>query len=319
MQQTRLSTAHPARRRGLLWDIRQNYGAYLMIVPALAYVIIFSYCAYPYMLIAFQKFNYKRGLFGSEWIGLKNFEFFFRSPSALSVTMNTVRLNVMAIVLGVIVSVFFALLLNEVRSKVFARVNQSLMLLPYFLSWVIISYIVYSLFSTQEGLINRVMMGMGMERNQWYAMPGAWVWILVFIRIWKTAGYSIVIYLSAITGIDETMYEAATIDGASRWQCNAYITIPMLIPTVSILMLLDLGKAFFGDFNMIYAIIRDNGVLYPTADIIDTYVFRALRRTGDPSQAMAVGLYQSFMGFLLVFGSNALVRRFSDDGQGALF
>ena len=203
------------------------------------------------------------------------------------------------------------------RSKWFSKTAQSIYLFPHFLSWVVVSYIVFSLFGTELGLVNRALRSLQLEPISWYSRPGPWTSIVVAMRVWKETGISTIIFLAAITGIDQQLYEAATVDGATRWQKATSITIPLLMPTVAILTLLAIGRMMYGDFGMMYAIIGDNGLLYSTTDIIDTYVFRALRQIGDPSQAMAVGLYQSVIGFVLVFITNSGVRKFFK--EGALF
>lgn len=305
------------RKSSIIYDIRKNKFSYLIALPALIYVLIFSYCAYPYLIIAFQKYNYRTGIFNSEWIGLKNFEFFFKSNYAFTVTWNTIYLNLLFIVTGTLVSVLLALFLNEIKSKWFIKSAQSIMLFPNYISWVVVSYILYSFFSTEYGLVNNVFNVFGLNSVNWYIKPEVWPTILVLMRIWKGAGISAVIFLAAIAGIDESLYEAAAIDGAGRWQQVKSITIPLIMPTVMIMTLLSIGKVMYGDFGMIYAMIGDNGVLYPTTDIIDTYVFRALRQIGDPSEAMAIGLFQSGVGFIMVFGSNWLTKKFF--AEGALY
>lgn len=302
---------------GLIRDIRKNPFSYLLILPATIYVFLFGYCTLPYLVIAFQKFNYKQGIFHSEFVGLKNFEFFFKSPKFLEVTFNTVFLNFMFIGFVIIFALIFSLMLNEARGKIFRKVTQSTLLLPNFMSWVVVSYIVYALFASDYGIVNVFLKSIGASPVSWYSSPGPWRVILVLIKVWKDTGMQVVIYLAAITGIDTSLSEAAKVDGASRLQTIRHIIFPLMIPTVSILALLSIGKIFYGDFGMIYGIIGDNGVLYPTTDVIDTYVFRAMRKTGDPSQAMAVGLYQSLMGFLFVFGSNWIASKKTDGG--ALF
>jgi len=268
--------------------------------------------------MAFQKFSYTAGpLWANEFIGFKNFEFFFRSDNFIRVTWNTLRLNFQFIAATNAVAVCLAIALNEVRLRWFTRTVQSVYLFPHFLSWVIVGYIVYNIFSSQYGVANQLLAWLGMERVNWYGKPEAWDAILVAMKIWKDAGLYAVIFLAAIAGIDHELFEAARIDGANRWQQIRSITLPLLLPTVMILALLQIGKIFYGDFAMMYAIIRDNGLLLPVTDVIDTYVFRALRLSGDPAQAMAVGLYQAVMGFVLVYGTNRLVRRHFP--EGALF
>lgn len=307
------------RRGSFLRDVSRNRFSYLIALPAMLYVFVFSYCSYPYMLIAFQKFRYDHSsifdiIFHGDWNGLDNFKFFFASQNAFLVTWNTIYLNLLFILTGTVVSVLLALGLNELRCRWFVKITQSVMLFPNYLSWVVVSYILYSLLSTQYGLVNKALKLFGAAPVNWYTEPGAWPGILVLMRIWKGAGMNAIIFLAAIMGIDDTVYEAAAIDGATRWKQMTKITIPLIMPTVVIMTLLSLGKVMFGDFGMIYAIVGDNGTLYQTTDIIDTYIFRALRQVGDPSQAMAIGLFQSAIGFVMVFGTNWLTRRFYPDG-----
>lgn len=312
--QKSLLTPKPRRKDNMIHDIAKNKFSYLIAFPAILYVFIFSYCSYPYMLIAFQQYDYRTGIFNSKWVGLKNFEFFFKSNYAFTVTWNTIYLNLLFIITGTIVSVLLALLLNELRSKWFIKTAQSSMLFPNYISWVVVSYILYSFFSTEYGLINSILNTFGIDSVNWYIKPEVWPGILVLVKIWKGSGINAVIFLAAIAGIDEAQYEAAAIDGAGRWQQTKAITIPLIMPTILIMTLLSVGRVMYGDFGMIYAMVGDNGVLYPTTDIIDTYVFRALRQIGDPSEAMAIGLFQSVVGFIMVFGSNKLTKKFFPEG-----
>lgn len=303
------------KKQDLFRELRRNYIAYLLVVPAAVYTFIYGYMTLPYMLIAFQKFNYKLGIWGSPWVGLDNFKFFFLSDRAWQVTFNTIRLNFFFIIFGTIFALLLAILFSELKSLRFSKIMQSTILFPHFLSWVIISYVIHSLFATNYGLINKTMTMFDLSPINWYSSPQYWVQILVTTNVWKDVGISLVIYLAAITGIDASLYEAAKIDGASRWQQIRFITLPLLMPTVIILSLLALGRIMYGSFDMIYAIIKDNGLLYPTVDVIDTYTFRALRTIGNPAQAMAIGLYQSIVGFILVFGVNWIVRKVSPDNS----
>lgn len=311
------------RSRGffkLFRDIRRNPFSYLLLLPAALYVFVFSYCAYPYLLVAFEKYNYRTGIFGSPFVGFANFRFFFRSPKAAMVTGNTVFLNVMFLAFGTLFAVGFALLFNELRAKCFERfskVSQTVMIFPNFISWVIISYILTAILSTDYGILNRILRTLNQKEVNWYAKAEYWPVILTIMRIWKDTGMNMIVYLAAATGIDTEIYESAQMDGANRWQQAMRITLPLLTPTICIMTLMSIGKIFNGDFGMIYALIRDNGALYSTTDVIDTYVFRALRKSVDPSQPMAVGLYQSALGFIMVYGSNRVTRRFFP--EGALF
>ncbi|HET6487731.1 MAG TPA: ABC transporter permease subunit [Spirochaetia bacterium] len=301
-------------RRGLLGDILRNPASYLLALPAIAYTLAFSYLSYPYLLMAFQRFNYRRNIWNAEYIGLTNFQFFFRANYAYTITWNTLKLNTLFIVFTTVVALLLALMLNELASKRFVKVSQSTMVFPTYLSWVVVSYMLFGIFSMEYGLLNRVLVRLGGEAINWYIRAEAWPAILTGMRVWKGAGLNAVIFLAAIAAIDDTLYEAASIDGASRWQRAWTITLPLIAPTVAILTLMAIGRIMYGDFGMIYALIGDNGPLYPTTDVIDTYVYRALRKVGDPAEATAIGLFQSAVGFVMVIGANTLTRKLFPEG-----
>ncbi len=301
---------------GVFFELWHNKFLYLLALPAVLYTFIYGYATLPYLLVAFEKYDYRKGIF-SDFIGLKNFEFFFSSSWAWTVTRNTIVLNFLFIVIGSVCAVGLALLLNEVSMKYVLKVSQSAMLLPFFISWVIVSYMLYGVLNTESGLLNKVIMALGGDSISFYTMPKYWYPILILLRIWKGVGYTSIIYLAVITGIDEGLYEAAYIDGATRFQRIMKITLPLVFPTVCILTLMDIGRIFYGDFGMFYAIIRDNGSLMPIAEVIDTYVFRSFKLTGDPGISTAIGLYQSVVGFFLVWGSNRIVNKYYP--EGALF
>lgn len=308
------ATAAPTEKKRVnpFVELWRNKFLYLLAVPAIVYTFIFSYLTLPYIAIAFEKYNFRTGLF-SPFSGLANFRYFFASSWAWTVTRNTLVINVLFLIAGTICSVLLAIILNEVKAKKFLKVSQSMMLFPYFISWVIVSYMLQGILGTETGLINN-MLGM---RINFYSTPSYWYPILLILNIWKNTGYNTIVYLAAITGIDEGLYEAAYIDGASRFKRIIHITLPLLMPTICIMTLMSVGRIFYGDFGMLYAIIRDNGTLMPIAEVIDTYVFRTFKNTGDPSLSMAIGLYQSVVGFILVFTANWIVRR--NFPEGALF
>lgn len=310
------ASIEPRRRTNPLRELWTNKFLYILVLPAMIYTFIFSYMALPYLAIAFEKFNYKTGI-ASPFVGLKNFEYFFKSSWAWTITRNTLVINILFLIVGTVCAVGLAIILNEVRAKKYLKVTQSAMLFPYFISWVIVSYMLQGILGTDSGLINNIIVSMGGEKISFYSTPGYWYPILLILNIWKTTGYNAIVYLAAITGIDEGLYEAAYIDGATRWKRIRYITLPLLAPTICIMTLMAVGRIFYGDFGMMYAIIRDNSSLMPIAEVIDTYVYRTFKNTGDPSLSMAVGLYQSIVGFILVFTSNWIVRRKFPDG--ALF
>lgn len=305
------------KRYTILTDIRRNPLSYLMLIPAAAYTVLFGYMTIPYMFSAFQNYNYRDGLLGSEFVGMKNFEFFFKSNAAPRVIGNTIYLNVMFILFTLVVSVTIAILLNELRREKLKKFMQSTYLFPYFLSWIVINYVVYTLTSSKYGIINQVLALFGAKPINFYTSGAYWPAILVIAKVWKDMGMNIVIYLAVITGFDPQIYEAAMIDGAGRFRACISITLRLLMPTVCMLTIMSVGKIFYGDFGMIYALVGDNGMLQKTTDVIDTYVFRTLRQTGNPSQSMAISLFQSVLGFLTVCGTNWLARRYFS--EGALF
>ncbi len=297
-------------------EIWKHKFLYLLALPAILYTFIFNYLALPYMVIAFQKYNYKTGL-RSPFIGLKNFEYFFKSSWAWVVTRNTIVINLLFLLFGTAFAVFLAILINEIHKKKFLKVSQAFMLFPYFISWVIVSYMLQGILATNGGLLNNIIEMCGGNRINFYSNPNYWYPILLILNLWKNTGYSSIIYIAAITAIDEGLYEAAYIDGATRWKRIKHITLPLLFPTICIMVLMSIGRIFYGDFGMLYAVIRDNGSLMPIAEVIDTYVYRTFKNTGDPGLSMAIGLYQSLVGFVLVFTANTIVKK--KFPEGALF
>jgi len=287
-------------------------------VPGLLFFLFFAYLPMAGLIIAFQDFNHARHVFDGPFVGLANFRF-LHSPDFSQAVFNTIFLNTCFIVTGLVCQVGLALLLNEIRLRWFRRVTQSTTLLPYFISWVVVAMMARGLFASAPtpGLLVQFQKLLGQVPISWYTRGSLWVSILIFANIWKWIGYGSVIYLAAIVGIDPELYEAARVDGASRWQRIRYITIPMLKPTISILTLLAVGRIFYGDFLMIYGMVGDNGLLLPRTDVIDTYVYRALRIYGDIGMASAAGLLQAVMGFGTIICANLFIRRIHPDG--ALF
>jgi putative aldouronate transport system permease protein len=304
-------------RHGFLREVALNRQAYLLALAGILYFFIFNYVPMVGVIVAFKDYKISLGIFGSPWNGLENFRFFFTSGHVWRVTRNTLMLNSLFLGSSVIFQVGLALLLNEIRSGFYRRVSQSLMFLPYFMSWIVVAVISQGMFGTSTGALNAGLAAVGLPAVRWYSSPALWPALLTGFYIWKWTGYGVVIYLAVISGFDPEYYEAATIDGASRFQQAASITLPLLVPTIIILVLLAIGRIFYGDFGMIYALIGDNGVLFPYTDVIDTYVYRALRQRLDFGMAGAAGLYQSVMGFVLVLASNAVARRVRPDA--ALF
>ncbi len=291
-------------------EIKKNYVFYLMALPGILFLFLFSYLPMPGLVLAFKNYNFQDGIFGSPWAGFKNFEFFFGSDKAFSITFNTIYINLLFIVFGLVFQIGSAILINEVGNKHFKRTVQSIQFLPYFFSWVVVSALIYSLFSAELGSVNKMLGFFGLEPVSWYNNASYWRPILVGANLWKFTGYGAIIYLSTITGISMEYYEAARIDGASKLQQIKHITLPLLVPTAIILTLLSIGRIFYGDFGMMYSIVKGNGLLLRTTEVIDTYVYRSMRTTGDMSFASAVGLYQSVAGFIIVSSANWLSKKY---------
>jgi putative aldouronate transport system permease protein len=304
-------------KKTFLSDVKQNFYLYLLVLPGILYFVIFKYLPMVGVVVAFQDFNTMKGIFRSEFVGLKNFEYFFTSKEWLVVTWNTVYLNILFLFSGLFFSILIAIVLSEINSKYFKKVTQSLAILPNFISWTLVSMFVFALLSTDIGFVNSVLKAFGFiqegQEISFYSNPDLWVAILVVLKIWKGAGFGSVIYLAAIAGIGQEMYEAAKIDGASRMQCITKITLPQLRTTVVLLTLFGIGDIFQGDLGMIYAIVGDNPNLYETTDVIDTYVFRMLRQMNDISMSTAIGLYQSFVGLVIVYVTNYLAKKYDSD------
>jgi len=304
------------KKNFIIKELNDNKLLYLMALPGIIAIFVFNYIPFSYIVIAFKNYNFQDGIFGSPWVGFDNFRFFFGAGGkALQVTFNTVYLNLLFILFDLITQVGMAILINEVKNKYFKSISQSILFFPYFLSWVIVGEIVYSLFASDIGVINGILTSIGFHSVPWYKLPEYWRPILVLTHIWKITGYGTIIYLATIAGFDFSIFEAATVDGASRIQCIRYLTLPMLKDTMVVLVLFSIGRIFFGDFGMVYAIVRDTGPLLQNTEVIDTYVFRALRQTGNFSMATAIGLYQSIMGFIVIIIFNKLAKKFND-GSG---
>ncbi|WP_223869034.1 ABC transporter permease [Paenibacillus sp. UASWS1643] len=301
--------------RKKLWKFSSLY---LMMLPGIAYLIINNYMPMYGLTIAFKDVNFAKGIWGSDWNGMDNFKFLLSSSDAYVITRNTILYNAAFIVIGLIVGVGTAILLNEIKNKLAVKFYQSVLLLPYLISMVLVSYLVYSLLSVNVGLMNKTILpALGIDPISWYNEPKFWPYILVIVNLWKGIGFSCVVYLAAIIGIDKDYYEAAMLDGASKWQQILKITIPLITPIVVMMTLLSIGRIFYSDFGLFYQVPMNSGALFSTTNVIDTYVFRALMQLGDIGMSAAAGLYQSVVGFVLVILSNYTVRRINKDN--ALF
>ena len=300
------------KRKGFWGQVRKNRLLLCMLLPALLYVVIFSYIPMFGIVIAFKDYNYNGGILGSPWCGLKNFEYLKISGKLWTLTRNTLLYNLAFIVFGIIFEVGFAVMLSEITKKTFKKIAQAFMFLPYFISWVVVSTIMLNIFG-QNGVLSNILAHFGIEDFSIYQQIKQWPIIMVAIRIWKQTGYGTVVYLAAIAGLNQEMFEAASIDGASIWQKIRYITIPSLKPTIFIMFLLAVGNIFRGDFGMFYQLVGNNQLLLETSDVIDTFVYRSLITSPNIGMSAAAGFYQSVLCFITIVSVNWLVKKVDPD------
>ena len=292
----------------------RKYRVYLlMLLPAVIYTLTFAYYPMTGIVMAFKKYNYRGGIWGSPWNELENFRFFFLSGQAGIVIRNTVLYNLMFILVGTVVQIAVAVFLTEIHNKHFRKISQSMMFLPYFISWVIVGVMAFNIFSSDYGFLNRIIEFFTGEKIAFYSNGKYWPWILLFFNIWKGMGYGSVMYLAAIMGIDTSIYEAAEIDGANVLQRIFKITIPCIMQTVLILFLINIGGIFKGNFDMFYNLVGTNGLLYNYTDVIDTLAFRALISSNDFGMSAAIGLFQSVLCFITVILANKAVSMYDKD------
>ena len=294
--------------------LKEYWPLYLMMLPALLYLLINNYIPMAGMVIAFKKLNFAKGIWASPWAGLKNFKFLFASKDAWIITRNTLLYNIAFILVNMVVGIAIAILITEVRNTKLKKVYQSAILLPFLMSMVILSYIVYALLSAENGLVNNSILPLfHIDPIQWYQKPKYWPAVLIIANCWKGVGYGCLIYIASLIGIDPSFYEAARLDGASKWQEITKITLPSLVPTIITLLLLSIGRIFYSDFGLFYQVPMNSGVLVSTTNVIDTYVYRALIEQGNISMSSAAGVYQSLVGFCVVMLSNWIVRKVDKD------
>jgi putative aldouronate transport system permease protein len=305
------------KKPGFFHELSKNKVLYLMFLPVAVYYILFAYVPMLGIVVAFKDFNYRDGILFSPWNGVDNFRYFFVSGKALQVTTNTIMYNIVFLAIYTIFSIMVAIMISELASRIFKKVSQSFMFLPYFISWVVVSAFMYNFFNYDYGLVNNFLKAMGNEPVNIYSEPSYWYILLPALYLWKWVGFGSVLYLSAISGIDQECYEAATIDGANMFQKIFKITLPLLKPTVVILLLLGVGRILRGEFDMFYNLIGNNGLLIDSTDIIDTLVFRSLLGTQDFGMASAAGFYQSVLCFAIIMIVNTIVRKV--DSESALF
>ena len=290
---------------------------YLMFLPGALYLLMDKYLPMTGLIIAFKRVNWRKGILASDWVGFSNFTYLFKTKDAVTITRNTVLYNVAFIVLGTVLAITIAILLNEITSKKMKQVYQTIILLPYLISIIVVSYLVFALLSSETGFINNtVLKAFGAEPISWYTEPKYWPFILVIVHLWKVFGYDCILYYATLVGIDQGYYEAAVIDGANRWQQIWNVTIPNLLPTIITLTLMAIGKIFYSDFGLFYQVPMDSGPLIDVTSTIDTYVYRALVTLNDIPMSSAAGVYQSVVGFVLVLHANWGVKKIGGEENG---
>ncbi len=310
-----------SNKPSFLKTLNKNKELVFLTLPGAVWFIIFAYLPMFGVLIAFKRWSIHGGFFESliksDWVWFQNFKFLFSSSDAWLITRNTILYNIAFIVLGIVLPVTLAILLKELHNKKFSKYFQTAMFLPYFLSWVIVSYCLYAFLSPDKGYINGLRASMGLDKISWYTEAKYWPFIIIFMSQWKGIGYGTVVYLASICGIDKSYYEAALVDGASKWQQIKSITLPLLKPVLIIMFINAVGGMFRSDFGLFYQLPKDSGALYPVTNVIDTYVYRALMNLGDIGMSSAAALYQSIVGLVLILVTNGIVRKV--DNENAFF
>ncbi|OTN75766.1 ABC transporter permease [Enterococcus sp. 8G7_MSG3316] len=310
------------KKKGFLKNVWQYKALILMALPGAIWFVFFFYIPVLANVVAFKDFHISPdGFFASlkesPWVGFDNFKFLFASNDAWLITKNTLLYNIVFLAFNLFFAIAFAIIMSELRNKKLVKVYHTMSLLPYFLSWVVISYFVYAFLSPDKGIVNQWINNMGGQSINWYADPKWWPFIFVFMNVWKSLGYNSIIYYASVVGIDQSYYEAAMVDGANKWQQIRNVTLPQLLPMVSVLLILNIGGIFRADFGLFYQVPRNSGALYQVTTVLDTYIYNGLTATGDFGMTAAAGLYQSVVGALLLLFANLVVRKLEPDS--ALF
>lgn len=294
--------------------LKRFFPLYLMMAPGLAYLVVNNYIPLAGLQLAFKKYQYAEGIWGSPWVGIKNFAFLFRTNDAWILFRNTIGYNLLFLLINTVFAVFVAVMLNEVKSGVMKKVTQTFILIPYLLSYVVISYIIYAILGQSSGMVNNsILKPMGMEAVSWYTRAEYWPVILTLVQAWKIFGYNSIVYFATIIGFDKSLYEAAAVDGAGVWKKIRCITLPLLKPTIIILTLMSIGRMFYSDFGLFYQVPMNSGMLQKATTTIDTYVYRGLMENQDIGRAAAAGFLQSILGFITVLTANTIVRHVESD------
>lgn len=294
---------------------KDNLQLFTLALPTIILLLVFNYLPMFGIILAFKDYKVPKGIWGSPWAGLKNFDFFLKSQDAFRITRNTILLNLMFIAAGIVFGVIFALIMFEVKKARHVKVYQTVSILPSFLSWVAVGYIVYAFLDPTKGVANQILAFFGKEGVSWYTEPAYWPVILLIVKTWQGVGLGSIIYYAALMGVDSELFEAADIDGASKLQKTWYVSIPQIVPIIVIMAILDIGKIFRADFGLFYNVTRNVGALYPTTDVIDTYVFRALMNQGNIGMSSAASVLQSVVCFVTLVVTNAIVKKISPENS----
>ena len=303
--------------KSLIYEMKKNHSLFILLAPAVIIVFVMNYIPMAGIVLAFKNFKYNMGIFGSPWVGFENFRFFFMSGTGWNVTLNTITYNLVNLITLQFMAVVLAIFINESRNMLFKKLTQSAIFLPYFISWVVVGMLAFNIFSYEYGILNNILKSLGADPVNIYSNTAIWRFLIPAVNMWKWVGYTSVIYIAAIAGVDQECYESADIDGANIWQKNIYITLPSISKTIIIMVLLNVGRILRGDFQMFYQLIGNNGQLFQATDVIDTFVFRALLSSSDLTMTSAATFYQSVLCFIIIVVVNGIVRRVDKDS--ALF
>lgn len=294
-------------------EFKRNRPLFVMLAPAVLLVLVFAYMPMSGLVLAFKNYRFDKGVFGSDFNGLDNFRYLFQSGTGWLITRNTIVYNLLNLFTSQALAILVAIFITDINARIFKKVTQSIIFLPYFISWVIVGTFIYNIFNYETGVLNNVLNSLGFKTVNVYSMPGAWPWIICIFNAWKWCGYNSVIYIAAITGVDTETYEAAAVDGATIFQRIRHITLPCIKPTVITMLLLQVGRILRGDFEMFYQIVGNNGQLFNKTDVVDTYVFRSLIQNSNLGMTAAASFYQSVLCFAIIMVVNAVVKHIDED------
>ena len=300
-------------KSGFGHEFAKNKALFFMAAPAMLMILVFQYLPMSGLVLAFKNFRYDLGVFGSAWSGLANFRFLFKSGTGWRITKNTILYNLINLITSQGLAIIIAVCISEMFLDKYKRFCQSVIFLPYFISWVIVGSFVFNIFNFESGTMNHILKSLGKDPINVYGIPKIWPVIICIFNSWKWCGYNSVIYIAAITAIDPECYEAADIDGANIFHKVWYITFPSIRPTIIIMFLLQIGRILRGDFEMFYQIVGNNGQLFNATDVIDVYVFRSLMTSANLGMTAAATLYQSVLCFLIIIAVNNIVKKIESD------